>query len=53
MEKLNLMFSYSSTLDEKTRNSFRVDLLRDVKTVEKVYLKRSGLEAAAEELIKR
>ena len=38
--KFKKMFSYFSDLDEKVRNDFRTDLLRDVHTIEVNVLQR-------------
>ena len=53
MEKLDAVFSHPDLIDEKTRNFFRNELLKDISIIEQSLMKKRDLQASAEELIRR
>jgi len=53
VNKFKKLFGLFQNIDEKIRNDFRSDLLRDVHTIEINFLRREDMELAAQELSSR
>jgi len=53
LDRLRRLYNYHERINEKVRNGFRADLLRDVRLIELEFLRKQDMQAAASELLAR